>query len=303
MQNKYTLVLWLAVITLSSLSTMHILYAQEYYGTWVFTVWQQTISVGDININYVWQKSQSRDLYWTAYSIEKDMYSQPPSTTTTSSISQSVTPSVFKNAFDCILTRSMLDFSGNIPLELYTSYHMNPSSCMDSSASSQIVWSSVMKDPFITIGSYTIERENHSRPQNPAIEINPVVYSADRPQAWSQTTINVDNTESVGWYYNSLWAKAEWEYLWLYLPFASDYTLILSMDRSMLDLASWGYSTINYPLMISRDTGNAYYWTSHPTGQTGYIYGVYYDPLAGQSMEINVKSDANMMLPVRFVKW
>ncbi len=55
--------------------------------------------------------------------------------------------------------------------------------------------------------------------------------------------------------------------------------------------------------MVARDTDSAYYWTSHMTGQVGYMYGVYYDPIADQSMEINVKSDANIMLPVRFIQW
>ncbi len=294
------LTIGIIIESLSMMSISPFLYAEPYSNQL-----QQTVTVADIDIQYAGQRSTTTDMSGRVFSIENGRYVQAPSSQENTSPWKPLSTSIFKNAFDCILTRSMLDFSGNIPLELYTQYHMNPSSCMDGSVSSTTLWwfAIAQTDSFITIWSYTIEKTNHGRPQNPVIEINPMNYSADRPQAWSQTTLNADQSETVGWYYNSLWAKSEWDYLGLYLPFASDYSLILSMDRSMLDLASWGYSTINYPLMISRDIGSAYYWTDHPTGQTGYMYGVYSDPVAGKSMEINVKSDANMMLPVRFIKW
>lgn len=298
-------------LILTGISTLNssALYAEQYMGTWTFNFGNQSVQVADVDINYAEQKIPQPNITGRAFSVEAGMYLEPTATTTnntTPSVTSQATESVFKNAFDCILTRSMIDYGGNIPLDIYLWYHNDTNSCMNGTTPN--VWITTSgtlpkNDIFITIWSYVIEKANHGRPENPNIEINPMNYSADRPQAWSQTTINADQTQTIDWYYNALWAEAEWEYLWLYLPFASDYTLLLTLDKTLLDLASWWYSTINYPLMISRDTDSAYYWTSHPTGQVGYLYGVYYDPVANKSMEINVKSDANIMLPVRFIKW
>lgn len=305
MHYKYKLIIGMMI---TGISSIHITpaAAQQYFWTESFNMGDQAIEVADVDINYSQEKLTRPTLTGRASIVESTMYKDRSVTTTQTLAPAPTGENVFKNAFDCILTRSMIDYGGNIPLDVYLWYHNDASSCMN--GTTPIAWNTESlvppkNDRFVTIWSYVIEKANHGRPESPLVEINPIEYSADRPQAWSQTILNADKTESVEWYYNALWAQVEGEYLGLYLPFASDYTLLLTLDKTLLDLASWWYSTINYPLMVARDTDSAYYWTSHMTGQAGYMYGVYYDPIADQSMEINVKSDANIMLPVRFIQW
>ena len=51
--------------------------------------------------------------------VESTMYKDRSVTTTQTLAPAPAGESVFKNAFDCILTRSMIDYGGNIPLDVY----------------------------------------------------------------------------------------------------------------------------------------------------------------------------------------